>query len=204
MVAGEGAASPVVPVGLWRALARVGSPARHSPRSNRNYSYKPQFRSGPLRRLSASGGIVSECRFWPLEPAQSNLTPLAVEARTLARSRSGSSGLRATHASVPKAFDLLAEFGKFGLERKMSLRSPDAAAAFVARHFNAAIFRRPTQALCWRTGNLVMKIRQVRVLSARPHDLSMLSVSIVIVHRHAQVFLLRFALPSFACQRAKL
>jgi hypothetical protein len=118
------------------------------------------------------------------------------------RSRSGSSGLRATHASVPKAFNLLAEFGKFGLERKMSLRSPDAAAAFVARHFNAAIFRRSTQALCWRTGNLVMKIRQVRVLSARPHDLSMLSV--VIVHRHAQVFLLRFALPSFACQRAKL
>jgi hypothetical protein len=84
MVAGEGAASLVVPVGLWRALARVGSPARHSPRSNRNYSYKPQFRSGSLRRLSASGGIVSECRFWPSEPAQSNLTPLAVEARTLA------------------------------------------------------------------------------------------------------------------------
>ena len=42
--------------------------------SSRNYSYKPQFRSGSLRRLSASGGIVSECRLSPSEPVHSNRT----------------------------------------------------------------------------------------------------------------------------------
>lgn len=41
---------------------------------------------------------------------------------------------------MPKAFDLLAEFGRFGLERKMSLRSPKTAAAFVA-HVGEAVER---------------------------------------------------------------
>jgi hypothetical protein len=38
---------------------------------------------------------------------------------------------------VPKPFDLLAEFGKFGLDRKLSLRDPSAKAAFGAHVANS-------------------------------------------------------------------